>query len=110
MLLVWLFASGFARLSWPGLLLAPFDEIAYVIFSSAHRSGLLTERAYAMGLTGISFSFVVSPSTNQSSDTQLVDRFKTETKPDLPLKALSELDPSITSLSSGTVTSAGSSA
>src|SRR5262249_58465827 len=44
-----------------GLLLAPFDEIAYVIFFSAHKSGLLTERAYAVRLTEISFSFIVSP-------------------------------------------------
>jgi len=72
-----------------GLLLAPFDEIAYVIFSSAHRSGLLTERSYAMGLTGISFSFVLSPVVINLGY-KLVDRFKTETKPDLPLKALSE--------------------
>jgi glutathione-regulated potassium-efflux system ancillary protein KefC len=72
-----------------GLLLAPFDEIAYVVFSSAHKSGLLTERAYALGLTGISFSFVLSP-VLINLGYKLVDRFKTERKPDLPLKALSE--------------------
>src|SRR4029434_6276532 len=60
----------------------------YVIFSSAHGSGLLTERAYAMALTGISFSFVVSP-VLINLGYKLVDRFTTETKPDLPLKALS---------------------
>ena len=42
-----------------------------------------------MGLTGISFSFVVSP-VLINLGYQLVDRFKTETKPDLPLKALSK--------------------
>jgi len=72
-----------------GLLLAPFDEIAYVVFSSAHKSGLLTERAYALGLTGISFSFVLSP-VLINLGYKLVDCFKTETKPDLPLKALSK--------------------
>jgi glutathione-regulated potassium-efflux system protein KefB len=44
-----------------GLLLAPFDEIGYVIFASAHQSGLLKGNAYALGLTLISFSFIVSP-------------------------------------------------
>jgi voltage-gated potassium channel Kch len=83
------FRLGFRASVLAGLLLAPFDEIAYVIFSSAHGSGLLTERAYAMGLTGISFSFVVSP-VLINLGYQLVDRFKTETKPDLPLKALSK--------------------
>jgi len=72
-----------------GLLLAPFDEIAYVVFSSAHSSGLLTERGYAIGLMGISFSFVVSP-VLINLGYRLIDRFKTKTKPDLPLKALSE--------------------
>ena len=86
------FRLGFRASVLAGLLLAPFDEIAYVIFSSAHGSGLLTERAYAMGLTGISFSFVVSP-VLINLGYQLVDRFKTETKPDLPLKALSRVDP-----------------
>ena len=83
------FRLGFRASVLAGLLLAPFDEIAYVIFSSAHGSGLLTERAYAMALTGISFSFVVSP-VLINLGYKLVDRFKTETKPDLPLKALSE--------------------
>jgi glutathione-regulated potassium-efflux system protein KefB len=72
-----------------GLLLAPFDEIAYIIFSSAYRGGLLTERAYAMSLTGISFSFVVSP-VLINLGYKLVDRFQIETKSKLPLKALSE--------------------
>src|SRR5262247_538114 len=72
-----------------GLLLAPFDEIAYVVFSSAHKSGLLTARAYALSLTGISFSFVLSP-VLINLGYKMVDRFKTERKPDLPLKALSE--------------------
>jgi len=83
------FRLGFRPSVLAGLLLAPFDEIAYVIFSSAHGSGLLTERAYAMGLTGISFSFAVSP-VLINLGYKLTDRFKTETKPDLPLEALSE--------------------
>jgi CPA2 family monovalent cation:H+ antiporter-2 len=49
----------------------------------------LTERAYAMALTGISFSFVVSP-VLINLGYKVVDRFKTETEPDLPLKALSK--------------------
>jgi len=44
-----------------GLLLMPFDEIAYVIFASAKANGLLSPRAYTIGLTVISLSFVVSP-------------------------------------------------
>jgi len=83
------FRLGFRPSVLAGLLLAPFDEIAYVIFSTAHGSGLLSERAYAMGLTGISFSFAVSP-VLINLGYKLVDRFKTETKPDLPLKALSK--------------------
>jgi glutathione-regulated potassium-efflux system ancillary protein KefC len=83
------FRLGFRASVLAGFLLAPFDEIAYIIFSSAHRSGLLTERAYAMGLTGISFSFIVSP-VLINLGYKLVDHFKTETKPNLPLKALSE--------------------
>jgi glutathione-regulated potassium-efflux system ancillary protein KefC len=83
------FRLGFRASVLAGLLLAPFDEIAYIIFSSAHRSGLLTERAYAMGLTGISFSFIVSP-VLINLGYKLVDRVKTETKPQLPLKELSK--------------------
>jgi glutathione-regulated potassium-efflux system protein KefB len=44
-----------------GLLLMPLDEIAYVIFASAHGSGMLSTQAYTIGLTMISFSFVLSP-------------------------------------------------
>ncbi len=83
-----IFRLGFRTSVLAGLLLAPFDEIAYVIFSSAQRSGLLTEQAYALGLIGISFSFVVSPVLINLGYT-LVDRFTTEPKPDLPLKTLS---------------------
>jgi len=72
-----------------GLLLAPFDEIAYVVFSSAHTSGLLTDRGYTLGLMGLSFSFVVSPVLINLGYT-LVDRFTPETNPDLPLQAVSE--------------------
>jgi glutathione-regulated potassium-efflux system protein KefB len=72
-----------------GLLLAPFDEIAYVIFSSAYSSGLLTGRAYAIGLIMISFSFVVSP-VLINLGYKLADRFPAGPKPGLPVKALSE--------------------
>jgi hypothetical protein len=48
-----------------------------------------SERAYAMGLTGISFSFIVSP-VLINLGYKLVEHFKTETKPNQPLKALSE--------------------
>ena len=43
-----------------GLILAPFDEVGFVIFASAHVSGLLHDAAYALGLTLISFSFIVA--------------------------------------------------
>lgn len=44
-----------------GMLLAPFDEVGFVVFASALHSGLLHHEGYALGLTLISFSFVVSP-------------------------------------------------
>jgi glutathione-regulated potassium-efflux system ancillary protein KefC len=44
-----------------GLMMMPFDEIAYVILASASASGLLNERGYTVGLSVISLSFVVSP-------------------------------------------------
>jgi glutathione-regulated potassium-efflux system protein KefB len=68
-----------------GLLLAPFDEIAFVMFSSAKNSGLLTEREYTLGLMGISFSFVVSPLLINLGY-KLVDRLTAEQKPNVPFK------------------------
>jgi glutathione-regulated potassium-efflux system protein KefB len=91
-----------------GLLLAPFDEIAFIIFSSAHRNGLLTDQGYTLGLIMISFSFVVSPVLINLGYT-LADQFTHEPQPDLPLEALSGVIHQH-ALSSGTVTSAGSSA
>jgi glutathione-regulated potassium-efflux system ancillary protein KefC len=44
-----------------GMLLMPFDEIAYVIFANAKANGLLSPESYAIGLTMISLSFAVSP-------------------------------------------------
>jgi len=44
-----------------GFLMAPFDEIAYVIMASANANGLIDAREYAVGLSVISLSFVVSP-------------------------------------------------
>ncbi|HSS69671.1 MAG TPA: cation:proton antiporter [Casimicrobiaceae bacterium] len=54
------------RLGWraallTGLLMMPFDEIAFVIFASANANGLLSARDYTVGISVISFSFVVSP-------------------------------------------------
>jgi glutathione-regulated potassium-efflux system protein KefB len=72
-----------------GLLLMPLDEIAYVIFASAHESGLLSSRAYTIGLTMISFSFVVSP-VLINLGYKLTDRLTSAPKPDAPLKSLSE--------------------
>jgi voltage-gated potassium channel Kch len=43
------------------VLMMPFDEIGYVIMSSAHDRGLLTAHDYTLGLIGISTSFVVCP-------------------------------------------------
>jgi len=42
-------------------LLMPFDEVGYVILGSASSTGLLSPRVYALSLTFISVSFVVSP-------------------------------------------------
>ena len=81
-----LFRLGLRASVLAGILLAPFDEIAYVVFSSAHGSGLLSERAYAMGLMGISFSFVVSP-VLVNLGYNLVDRLTPEKRPELPLTA-----------------------
>ena len=43
------------------LVLAPLDEIAYVIFASARAAGLMDDRAYAIALSGLSISFVLAP-------------------------------------------------
>jgi glutathione-regulated potassium-efflux system protein KefB len=43
------------------VLLMPFDEVGYVILGSASATGLLSPRVYALSLTFISVSFVVSP-------------------------------------------------
>jgi voltage-gated potassium channel Kch len=72
-----------------GLLLMPLDEIAYVIFASAHDSGLLSAQAYTVGLTMISFSFVLSP-VLINLGYKLSDRLASTAKPDVPLKSLSE--------------------
>ena len=72
-----------------GLLLMPLDEIAYVIFASAHGSGLLSVQAYTVGLTMISFSFVLSP-VLINLGYKLSDRLASTPKPEVPLKPLSE--------------------
>jgi len=43
------------------LLLMPLDEIAFVIFAGARDNGLLDARGYAISLTVLSLSFMVSP-------------------------------------------------
>jgi glutathione-regulated potassium-efflux system ancillary protein KefC len=43
------------------LLLLPLDEIAFVIFAGARDNGLLDARGYAISLTVLSLSFMVSP-------------------------------------------------
>ena len=55
-----LFGMALPKALLAGLVLAPFDEIGFVIFASAHDSGLLDADAYALGLTLISFSFITS--------------------------------------------------
>ena len=72
-----------------GLLLMPLDEIAYVIFASAHGSGLLSAQAYTVGLTMISFSFVLSP-VLINLGYKLNDRLASTPNPDVPLKPLTE--------------------
>jgi glutathione-regulated potassium-efflux system protein KefB len=72
-----------------GLLLVPLDEFAYVIFASAHESGLLSSRAYTIGLTIISLSFILSPLLINLGY-KLSERLASAPKPDLPLKALNE--------------------
>jgi len=42
-------------------LMMPLDEIGYVILASANANGLISATAYTVGLTMISFSFIVSP-------------------------------------------------
>jgi Kef-type K+ transport system membrane component KefB len=44
-----------------GLLLMPFDEVGYVIFNSAHANHLIEGRAYALYLSFISASFILTP-------------------------------------------------
>lgn len=83
------FRLGLLTSALAGLLLAPFDEIAFVVFSSAHKSGLLAEHAYALGLMGISFSFVVSP-VLINLGYKLVDRLAIKAKPNPSLKEIGE--------------------
>jgi voltage-gated potassium channel Kch len=84
-----IFGLGLRPAVLAGLLLMPLDEIAYVIFASAHGSGLLSARAYMIGLTIISFSFVLSP-VLINLGYKLSDRLVSTPKPDVPLKSLRE--------------------
>src|SRR5689334_15821787 len=67
----------------------PFDKITYVIFASAKTNGLLSARSYAIGLTGISLSFVVSPLLINLGY-KLSARFERGPKPDPALPATTE--------------------
>src|SRR4030095_9110371 len=55
------FGLGLRSAILTGLLMMPFDEVAYVIFASANHSGLLSPRDYTLGLSVISLSFILSP-------------------------------------------------
>jgi glutathione-regulated potassium-efflux system protein KefB len=55
------FGFGLRSAILTGSLMMPFDEIAYVILASADSNGLLSSRDHTVGLTLISFSFIVSP-------------------------------------------------
>lgn len=68
---------------------APFDESSYIIFSSAHSSGLLPDGAYEISLIEISLSFVVSPVLIELGY-KLADRFPAGPRPELSLKGLTE--------------------
>jgi glutathione-regulated potassium-efflux system ancillary protein KefC len=55
------FGFGLRSAILTGSLMMPFDEIAYVITANANANGLLSSRDYTVGITVISFSFIVSP-------------------------------------------------
>jgi glutathione-regulated potassium-efflux system protein KefB len=55
------FGLGLRSAILTGFLMMPFDEIAYVILASANANELINARQYALGLSVISLSFVVSP-------------------------------------------------
>jgi glutathione-regulated potassium-efflux system protein KefB len=55
------FGLGLRAAILTGLLMMPFDEIAYVILASANAGGLLSPKDYTLGLSLISLSFIVSP-------------------------------------------------
>ncbi len=84
-----IFGLGLRSAVLAGLLLMPLDEIAYVIFASAHENGLLSARAYTVGLTMISFSFVLSP-VLINLGYKLSDRLTGTPTPDIPLKSFTE--------------------
>ena len=56
-----LFRFGLQAAVLTGLLMMPFDEIAYVIFASANADDLLSPRDYTIGVTVITLSFLASP-------------------------------------------------
>lgn len=56
-----LFRIGWRSAILTGVLMMPFDEIGYVILANANANDLLSRRDYAVGLSVISLSFIVSP-------------------------------------------------
>ena len=56
-----LFRIGWRSAILTGVLMMPFDEIGYVILANANANNLLSQRDYAVGLSVISLSFIVSP-------------------------------------------------
>ena len=56
-----LFGLGLRSAVLTAFLMMPFDEICYVVLANAKLNGLLAARDYAVGLSMISFSFIVSP-------------------------------------------------
>jgi glutathione-regulated potassium-efflux system protein KefB len=61
LLLATIFRFGLRAALLSALLMMPLDEIGYVVFASARTHGLLTDKAYNIGLALISLSFIVSP-------------------------------------------------
>jgi glutathione-regulated potassium-efflux system ancillary protein KefC len=61
LLLATVFRFGLRAALLSALLMMPLDEIGYVVFASARTHGLLTDKAYNIGLALISLSFIVSP-------------------------------------------------
>src|SRR5258706_4633956 len=84
-----IFGLGWRASILTGVLMMPFDEIAYVIIASAKANGLLSARSHTVGLTLISLSFVVSP-LMINLGYKMSDRFKRAPQLDLALHTMTE--------------------